>query len=379
MDPRRHARSQRRAGIDPHAPGRGGGGTGGALHRADRRAGRARRRGDLHGSRGVRLGQGLPFVLPSGAPPRARGDAGEARRGARGGPRDLPRARLRRRAAGPGGRPDHLGPASLARGHDERGAGAVGPVRATPRRGGRRVRVVPGRGHRAGDPLPVLGGAGGTGGLVPDHRGGPARRGRHPQPVHGRAPADGGTRAGGHGHDRGRRGVADRSPGRRCRAGLMGEVERYPEGTLCWIDLGTPDPDGAKRFYADLLGWETVDVETPDGVYTIGRIDGKGVAGLHGHGEPDAHGWDSYIAVDDLDATLARVQEIGGAGEERPHDIPGSARMAVIAGADRARVCLWQAAGFHGARLVNETGTWSWSDLSNRTPDAAEAFYGGLF
>ena len=159
----------------------------------------------------------------------------------------------------------------------------------------------------------------------------------------------------------------------------MGEVERYPEGTLCWIDLGTPDPDGAKRFYADLLGWETVDVETPDGVYTIGRIDGKDVAGLHGHGEPDAHGWDSYVAVDDLDATLARVQDLGGTVEYGPHDIPGSARMAVVAGGDGARVCLWQAAGFDGARLVNETGTWSWSDLSTRNPDAAEAFYGGLF
>src|ERR687891_1429332 len=380
MDPRRHARSQRRAGIDTHAPGRGGGGTGGALHRADRRAGRARRRGDLHGSRRVRLGQGLPVVLPSGAPPRARGDAGEARRGARGDPRDLPRARLRRRAAGPGGRPNHLGPAGLAQGHDERGAGAVGPVRAPAWRSGGGVRVVPCRRHRAGGAVPVHRGARGAGGLVRGDRSGPAGGRGGAEPIHRRAAVDGGTRAGGHGHGRCGSGLVDRPPRRRGGPGLMGEISRYPEGTFCWVDLGTEDLDGARAFYRSLLGWAIEEVESPDpGPYLIARVDGKDVAGLHAHGEGTAHGWDSYIAVDDLDATLAGVQDLGGAVEYGPHDIPSSARMAVVAGGDGARVCLWQAAGFDGARLVNETGTWAWSDLSTRNPDAAEAFYGGLF
>lgn len=159
----------------------------------------------------------------------------------------------------------------------------------------------------------------------------------------------------------------------------MGEVARYPEGTFCWVDLGTTDAEGAKHFYSELLGWETVDVDTPDGVYTLGRVGGKDVAGLHAHGEGDAHNWDSYIAVEDLDGALARVEEVGGALTDGPHQIPGSARMAVITDGGGARVCLWQAEGYPGATLVNETGAWTWNDLSTRDPGGAEAFYTPLF
>ena len=29
----------------------------------------------------------------------------------------------------------------------------------------------------------------------------------------------------------------------------MGEVERYPNGTFCWVDLGTNDASAAKAFW----------------------------------------------------------------------------------------------------------------------------------
>jgi uncharacterized protein len=160
----------------------------------------------------------------------------------------------------------------------------------------------------------------------------------------------------------------------------MAEVTAYPHGTFCWVDLGPRDLDAAKRFYGDLLGWRIEQVESPDpGVYLVGRVDGLDAAGMHDHSEGDAHGWDSYIAVDDMDATLARVGELGGEETFGAHDIPGSGREAIITDGGGARVCLWQAAGYPGARIVNETGTWTWSDLATRDPAAAEAFYTGLF
>ena len=160
----------------------------------------------------------------------------------------------------------------------------------------------------------------------------------------------------------------------------MGEVTRYPRGTFCWVDLGTTELDAARAFYRDLLGWTIEEVKSPDpGPYLIARVDGKDVVGLHAHSEGTAHGWDSYVAVDDLDATLARIGALGGDTGEGPHDIPGSGRTAAVTDPSGARVCLWQAQGFQGARLVNETGTWSWNDLSTRDPAAAEAFYTGLF
>jgi uncharacterized protein len=160
----------------------------------------------------------------------------------------------------------------------------------------------------------------------------------------------------------------------------VGEVERYPNGTFCWVELGTPEVDRAKAFYASLLGWTIEEVASSDpGTYLIGRIDGKDVAGLHDHSEGGAHGWDPHIAVDDLEAALRRVSDLGGDPEEDPHDIPGSGRVAEITDPGGAQVFLWQDAGFAGARLVNETGTWTWCDLSTRDPKAAGTFYTELF
>jgi predicted enzyme related to lactoylglutathione lyase len=160
----------------------------------------------------------------------------------------------------------------------------------------------------------------------------------------------------------------------------VGEVERYPNGTFCWVELGTPDVDRAKAFYSGLLGWTIEEVASSDpGSYLIGRIGGKDVAGIHDHSQGGAHGWDSHIAVDDLEAALRRVADLGGDPEEDPHDIAGSGRVAGITDPGGAEVFLWQDAGFAGARLVNETGTWTWSDLSTREPEAVGTFYTELF
>lgn len=121
-------------------------------------------------------------------------------------------------------------------------------------------------------------------------------------------------------------------------------------------------------------------MDSPDpGTYLLARVGGKVVAGLHEHAEGTAHGWDFYVAVEDLDSTLARIGELGGDSGEGAHDIPGSGRTAVVTDAGGARVCLWQPSGFNGAELVNETGGWSWNDLATRDPAAAEGFYAGLF
>ena len=40
----------------------------------------------------------------------------------------------------------------------------------------------------------------------------------------------------------------------------MGKRESYEPGTFCWADLATPNPAGAKVFYAELFGWEAQDV-----------------------------------------------------------------------------------------------------------------------
>jgi uncharacterized protein len=160
----------------------------------------------------------------------------------------------------------------------------------------------------------------------------------------------------------------------------MGEVKRYPQGTFCWIDLGTTDVPGARAFYGGLFGWDFEDLPAGDGAtYTMCRLQGLDVTGIHEHSEEEGTRWSSSIAVDDVDATSERARDLGATVTVEPFDLPGTARMSVIRDPAGAEVGLWQAKGFEGARLVNEVGTWTWNELATPDVDAASAFYTGLF
>jgi predicted enzyme related to lactoylglutathione lyase len=160
----------------------------------------------------------------------------------------------------------------------------------------------------------------------------------------------------------------------------MGEVNEYPHGTFCWIDLGTPDVAGAKTFYAALLGWDVQDFPAQDGhTYTIFRLGGKDIAGLHEHAPEEGTGWSSYISVNDVDETTTKARGLGAMVVVDAFDIPGAARMSLIRDPAGAEVSLWQAKGHIGAGFVNEVGAWSWNELVTPDLDAAKTFYGDLF
>jgi uncharacterized protein len=158
----------------------------------------------------------------------------------------------------------------------------------------------------------------------------------------------------------------------------MGEVERYPNGTFCWIDLATDDAAGAKAFYGGLLGWEFDDLPTTaQGTYSTCRLKGRAVAGLYDGAERPA--WGSYIGVDDLDRATARARELGATVLVEPFDTPGGGRVATVRDPAGAVVSLSQPGEQFGAELVNEDGTWTWNELTAADLDAAKAFYGELF
>ena len=159
----------------------------------------------------------------------------------------------------------------------------------------------------------------------------------------------------------------------------MGEVERYPEGTFCWVDLGTTDVAGAKRFYGELFGWEFVDQPADEGTYTLCRLRGQDVVGIHEHREDEGTGWSSSISVDDLEQATSRARELGAAVLAEPFDVSGAGRSSVLRDPAGAVVSLWQAGGHAGAKLVNEVGAWGWNELVSADLEAAKGFYGGLF
>jgi predicted enzyme related to lactoylglutathione lyase len=158
----------------------------------------------------------------------------------------------------------------------------------------------------------------------------------------------------------------------------MGEVERYPNGTFCWIDVGTNDAPGAKAFYGGLFGWEFDDLPTGEkGTYSTCRLKGRAVAGLYDQAEQP--GWGSYIRVEDVDGATTRARELGAEVLVEPFDTPGGGRVATVRDPAGAQVSLSQAGELLGAELVNEDGAWSWNELISPELAAGTAFYSELF
>ncbi len=118
----------------------------------------------------------------------------------------------------------------------------------------------------------------------------------------------------------------------------MSERTSYVPGTPCWVDLGTPDIDGAASFYGDLFGWSIPEGENSEqtGGYRQAMLRDKPVAGvmpLMQEGQPPA--WSNYVAVEDADATAAKVREAGGMVMAEPMDVMDLGRMAIFADTDR--------------------------------------------
>ncbi|MGH2764949.1 MAG: VOC family protein [Actinomycetota bacterium] len=155
----------------------------------------------------------------------------------------------------------------------------------------------------------------------------------------------------------------------------MGEVSRYPEGTFCWIDLGTTDVPEARAFYAALFGWDMEDLEG----YTLCRLGGQIVTGFHQHTPEEGTGWSSNICVEDAEVATTRARELGAGVLVEPGEIEGTGKVSSIRDPSGAEVALWQPLEHVGAQVVNEIGTWSWNELVTVDLEAARAFYGRLF
>ena len=163
----------------------------------------------------------------------------------------------------------------------------------------------------------------------------------------------------------------------------MLERDGYPAGVPCWVDTGQPDPEAAARFYGGLFGWEFEDrmpAEAP-GRYLVAQLRGSDVAavGSQPDGPPPAPMWNTYVWVDSADETAAKVKDAGGQVIDEPYDILDAGRMAVFADPEGATFCVWEAKEHRGARLVNEPGTWNFSELNTRDPERAASFYGAVF
>lgn len=161
----------------------------------------------------------------------------------------------------------------------------------------------------------------------------------------------------------------------------MPNIDSHRPGQPSWVDLMTPDPVAARKFYGALFGW-SFEVGPPEsGHYAMCRIEGRSVAGM-GQMPPDAPmptAWSVYFATAGADASCARIEEHGGRIVTGPMDVMEEGRLAFCADPTGACFGVWEAKKHPGAGRVSEPGAMAWHEVNTPDAERAVAFYGGVF
>ena len=113
-------------------------------------------------------------------------------------------------------------------------------------------------------------------------------------------------------------------------------------GAFGWVELMTTDRSAAVKFYKDLFGWETEEYPMESTQYTVVKVGDEAVGGImkmpaEVQGVPPM--WSVYVTVDDVDATAAKVQELGGKLLRPPMDIPSVGRFCVLQDPQGGTIC----------------------------------------
>lgn len=161
-------------------------------------------------------------------------------------------------------------------------------------------------------------------------------------------------------------------------------------GSHVWYELITPDPEGAKGFYDAVVGWSVGERAPVEHDYRIiGRSDGGNAGGIlrltddmRQNGMRPA--WLGYVGVDDVDATVARIEERGGKSLVPAFDIEVG-RIAMVADPQGNPFYVMKPVPPEGSDKkesdvfsADQAQRVSWNELSTADPVAAREFYGDL-
>lgn len=115
--------------------------------------------------------------------------------------------------------------------------------------------------------------------------------------------------------------------------------------TVVHFDIGSDDPERARKFYEALFGWK---MEIPPGMtnyYLIETRDLEGKPGVDGglgkRGEPGQR-ITSYIGVSSVDEYVSKVEELGGKVVMPRTAVPGWGYLAVCFDTEDNMFGLWQ-------------------------------------
>jgi predicted enzyme related to lactoylglutathione lyase len=107
-----------------------------------------------------------------------------------------------------------------------------------------------------------------------------------------------------------------------------------PHGIFAWNELLSSDPEAAKGFFAETLGWRFEDFSFGGPPYWVIKAGDELVGGLGGldagEVQTDQSYWIGFIEVEDIDRRYARAVELGATEIRAPHDVPNVGRVAVL-------------------------------------------------
>jgi predicted enzyme related to lactoylglutathione lyase len=120
----------------------------------------------------------------------------------------------------------------------------------------------------------------------------------------------------------------------------------HVDGTLCWADLSTPDPQRASKFYSDLFGWQIVsDDEDPEYNYLHIKNGEHFIGGIPpvSHRQPNTPPyWLLYFNASNCDAVADKAKALGAKFYVPPMTMENVGRFAVLADPQGAVFALFQ-------------------------------------
>jgi uncharacterized protein len=106
-------------------------------------------------------------------------------------------------------------------------------------------------------------------------------------------------------------------------------------GHFYWNELMTRDVEGAKAFYGKTIGWQFDAMPMAQGgTYWVCKDGGQPVGGIFDMSGPQLEGipphWFAYIAVDDVDARVAKATAAGAELLRPLFNVAGVGRIAIL-------------------------------------------------
>ncbi|MEV7996578.1 VOC family protein [Streptomyces sp. NPDC086077] len=155
-----------------------------------------------------------------------------------------------------------------------------------------------------------------------------------------------------------------------------------PEGTPVWADAMFSDVEGAKTFYADVLGWTFDEASSEFGNYTQAYSSGKAVAAVVPPmpGQEGQSQWCLYFSSPDAAATAGRIRENGGQVLMDPMQVDDFGSMCLARDPSGVVFGVWQPGTHEGFEApMDQPGAYCWAEVFTREPEKSDTFFSSVF